>query len=107
MGKRTGVYPHKNHTVAERVLCALDMYDNELAKVCGVTTREMRRLLKSDNDTESVDLWWAISEYVDEQIGLLLASKREIGVKLGKQRALRATRFAAQMQRGGRSSPRS
>lgn len=107
MGKRTGVYPQIDHNVAERLLHALDMYPEDLAKACNVKPKDIRTLLDNPNNTEVTDLWWTISDYLTEQIGLLLAAKRELDTHLQRQRASRATRIAMSQGRQRRSSPRS
>lgn len=83
---------------------ALDVNEHGLAKAVGVTAREIRELENEELDRS--DLWWKINEYADEQLGLLMAARAELGKRLTAERSKRAARHAQLLARPGRSSPR-
>lgn len=104
MGRQTGTYPAADQTFLTRIMHALDVDERGLAKAIGVRASRIREL--DNEELDRSDLWWKINEYVDEQLGLLMAARTELGKRLTAERSKRAARHAQLLARPGRSSPR-
>lgn len=99
-----------------RLLHALDMTPRDLAselrlRGVDVSTKELIVLLgKSRSRLPDIDrdaIWFAIEQYVNQQLGYLLASKHELNIALQKQRSHRALRMLSLSERDVVSPPSS
>lgn len=110
MGRRTGQEPGAEHTMVERLCHATDLSLRELAKSSGISLKDLETL----NDPrmymlewQKDDTWWLFKDYIDKQLGMLMALNTDLNRHLQRDRARQATRIAKALQRQKRSSPRS
>lgn len=109
MGSRTGAEPNGTQPILRRVLHALDLHPHELAKAIGLRMKDIKPLLDeraSMLDLTGDDTWWRISEYVDRQVGTLLAVKMDLSRALQKDRGAQVLRRELLAARDHKPSPR-
>lgn len=97
MGRRTGKEPTADDSFVWRICHALDQTPGELAANMGVHPEELEPLLKGGSselvDVDMDDAWYRLADYVARQIGTLMTIRREMNVKLQKDRTKRASRM--------------
>lgn len=109
MGRRTGAEPDGTQPIFMRICHALDMKPHELAKTIGLKYKDVQPLEDArigELNFSGDDTWWRVSEYVDRQLGLLLAIKMDLSRALQKDRSAQALRREQLAARGGKPSPR-
>lgn len=107
--KRRVPLPDIKDSFLKRICAALDVKPNELADMLGVSYGDVLALLGPRTRVADIDMdeaWYEIAEYVETQLGLLMAVKLELNAALQKDKERRALRYAQALARGGRSSPR-
>lgn len=104
MGVRSGGEPGHDHPPLRRMLHALDMTPEDLAREIAQGDRKyqryVRKLLEDWQDkpltqlpdVDRDDVWFEISNYVDKQTGYLLALRNELQRLLQRSREARAVR---------------
>lgn len=96
MGRRTGRKPKASDPFLMRVCYALDLQPEELAVALGVKMKDMEPLLSLQRrlmpEIHKDEIWWELSRYVSERIGMLMAVRHELDVSLQKARAKRVHR---------------
>lgn len=108
--KRRVALPDVEDSFLKRICSAMDIKPVELAEMLGVPYADVYKMLGPRARIVEIDMdetWLDIVDYVNTQLGLLLAVKDELNRALQKDKTQRAMRYAAALQRGRRSSPRS
>lgn len=94
--------PKTDDTFLARILKTLNMSATELAATLRVPVADIELFLRPRYELVEIDrdeLWWKISELVDQRIGLLMAARHELQKALQSDRARRALRTERFLQR--------
>jgi hypothetical protein len=90
--------PEPEDTFLMRVCYALDVSPRMLAKGAGVSYSDqivpLMRPYYEIAGTPAEDTWWAISQYVNQRLGEMLAAQQELQRHMQSSRAKRAARTA-------------
>jgi hypothetical protein len=88
---------------------ALDQSPQELAENMGIARSELEAFMVSRNllpDMDRHEIWWALNEYVNQRLALILAARAQLNRALQRDRKKRAARVAAFISRTPKGSPR-
>lgn len=97
--------PNADDTFLWRICKALDEPPRVLAANIGVPYSELKPLLAPRHELAEMDrdeVWWRLSEYVNQRLGLMMAIRSELNKALQRDRANRAVRIAAAAAHGKR-----
>jgi len=104
MGLRTRKQPGVTDSFLWRICHALDEPPRMLAKNAGVEYKDLEPLLHGQRsllaEIDRDHVWWAVSEYVNMKLGLLLGIKQELNTALQKERVKRAAKLERFKKRG-------
>lgn len=104
MGLRTGKEPEVSDSFMWRICHALDEPPRMLAKNAGVEFKDLAPLLEGRRgllaEVDRDHVWWAVSDYVNKKLGLMLGIKEELNRALQSERVKRATKLERYRNRG-------
>ena len=101
--------PSGDDTFLWRICKALDEPPRMLAHNIGVPYEELAPLLRPMRDVAGLnddEIWWRISNYVAEKLGLLMAIQSEMQKQLDRERMQRVLRMSHQGRTIPKESPR-
>lgn len=101
--------PETSDSFLMRICKALDEPPRMLAYNLGVDYSELEPLLDDRHKLAEMDkdyVWWELSRYVDERLGVLMAIRFEMTKALEKDRSRRAVRAVRQKNIMQKESPR-
>lgn len=111
MGINSEGEPSSDDGFLMRICHGLDLKPWQLARVIGIPYKELKPLLDDRRwqlaEMTKDDMLWAIMDYTTKRLGEVMAIRRELNVKLQRDRVRQAAHLARFGERDKKPSPRS